>query len=486
MNKLFYGLLLSALLYPTIGQSQNISFADSQVKAICVANWDSNGDGELSKTEAAAVTTLNKVFKDNTSITSFDELKNFTKVTAIAASEFYGCTNLACITLPTKTKTIGAYAFQLCTSLTSINIPSTVTSVAKNPFRNCTSLTSITVNSANTYYDSRDNCNAIIQKSNNALISGCKTTVIPTSVKRINDYAFDGITGITSVNIPEGVTRIGEYALSRNPDLKSIHIPSTVSTVCNYALAYTPGLETIAVSENNTVYDSRENCNAIIETLFNYLVCGCKTTTIPNTVTWIAHGAFFYNTELSNIDIPSSVKRIDNEAFEGCSKLKKIIIPEGVNQLDEYAFANCNKLNKVVIPSTVTIIDWYLFYNSKSITDVYCKIKSPFTIYDTTYPDEVYEKATLHVPTGTKHLYSAMAGWQKFSKIVEEDTPGTNLYDMGDVNNDGVISVSDVMNIVDYILGDNKDIDPSVADYNHDGVVSITDIMSIVDQILNQ
>ena len=487
MNKLFYGLLLSALLYPTIGQSQNISFADSQVKAICVANWDSNGDGELSKTEAAAVTTLNKVFKDNTSITSFDELKNFTKVTSLASQEFYGCTNLTEITLPSKTKTIGAYAFQNCKSLTSIDIPSTVTSISKNPFRGCENLTSITVNSANTYFDARDDCNAIIQKSNNALISGCKTTILPTSVKRINDYAFDGITSLTEVNVPEGVTRIGEYAFARNPNLKRFYVPSTVTNFGNYALANTPGLETIIVSENNTNYDSRNNCNAVIETAFNYLVCGCKTTVIPNTITWIARGAFFFCTSLTNIDIPSSVKRIDNEAFEGCSNLPKIIIPEGIEQLDEYAFSNCKKLKNVVIPSTVTTIDWYLFYNTENITDVYSKISNPTAIYVTTFPDWVFEHATLHVPTGTKQRYTALTGWQKFANIVEETAPGSvlNDYAMGDVNNDGSTSVNDVMGIVDYVLGNSsEDINVAYADVNNDGEVTITDIMSLVDKIL--
>ncbi len=487
MRKTLNGLLTTFLLCPSLATAQNITFADSHVKEICIAYWDTNGDGELSRTEAASVTSLDKVFKDNTTITSFNELKNFTKVTALASQEFYGCTNLSEITLPSKTKTIGSYAFQNCKSLTSIDIPSTVTSISKNPFRGCENLTNITVNSANTYFDARDNCNAIIQKSNNALISGCKTTTFPNSMTRINDYAFDGITSLTEVNIPEGVTKIGEYAFARNPNLKRFYVPSTVTNFGNYALAYTPGLETIVVSENNPNYDSRNNCNAVIETAFNYLVCGCKTTVIPNTITWIARGAFFFCTSLTNIDIPSSVIRIDNEAFEGCSNLPKIVIPEGVEQLDEYAFSNCNKLKNVVIPSTVSIIDWYLFHKSEKITDVYSKITNPTAIYVTTFPDYVFEHATLHVPTGTKQRYTALTGWQNFVNIVEETTPGDviNDYAMGDVNNDGTTSVNDVMGIVDYVLGNtSEDFNWAYADVNHDGEVNIADIMTVVDMVL--
>ena len=105
-----------------------ITFADPNVKVICVANWDTNGDGKLSKTEAAVVTSLGDVFMGNSEITSFDELQYFTGLTTIPDNAFYGCGSLKSIRLPKSLTSIGEYAFEDCTSL------ETVVSFIETPF----------------------------------------------------------------------------------------------------------------------------------------------------------------------------------------------------------------------------------------------------------------------------------------------------------------------------------------------------------------
>ena len=105
-----------------------ITFADPKVKAICVVNWDTSGDGELSKTEAAAVTSLGDVFMGNSEITSFDELQYFTGLTTIPDYAFSGCGSLKSIRLPKSLTSIGEYAFEDCTSL------ETVVSFIETPF----------------------------------------------------------------------------------------------------------------------------------------------------------------------------------------------------------------------------------------------------------------------------------------------------------------------------------------------------------------
>ncbi len=121
-----------------------INFADANVKAICVTNWDKNGNGELEKDEAAAVTSLGEVFKNNTAITSFDELLYFTGLTKISENAFYGCSKLNSVTIPNGVTIICERAFVDCYGLTSITIPEGVTSIGSNAFYNCSGLKSVT------------------------------------------------------------------------------------------------------------------------------------------------------------------------------------------------------------------------------------------------------------------------------------------------------------------------------------------------------
>ena len=161
------------------GHAQNITFADANVKSICVANWDTNGDGELSEAEAAAVTNLGSVFSRRKSIRTFDELRYFTGLTSIGNYAFNTCSSLTSITIPSSLTSIGDYAFYECSGLTSITIPSRVTSIGDYAFFDCRGLTSIT---------------------------------IPSRVTSIGSYAFEFCSGLTSVTIPNSVTSISNSA----------------------------------------------------------------------------------------------------------------------------------------------------------------------------------------------------------------------------------------------------------------------------------
>ena len=201
--------------------------------------------------------------------------------------------NISEVILTDGVTNIGNYAFSYCKGLTSITIPDSVISIGEDTFSG--------------FYDSRDNCNAIIKTKTNTLIRGCQNTIIPDTVVSIDYWAFDYCTGLTSITIPDSVTHIGEWAFQG----------------CS-------GLTSVSVSPDNRVYDSRDNCNAIIETKTNTLIVGCQKTRIPETVTSIGKGAFFGCTGLTSITIPNSVTTISDFAFTDCMGLTSITIPDSV------------------------------------------------------------------------------------------------------------------------------------------------------------
>ena len=152
-------------------------------------------------------------------------------VTSIGVWAFRWCNSLPSITIPSSVTSIGASAFEGCTSLTSITIPNSVTSIGSGITSGCSSLTSIVVEEGNPQYDSRDNCNAIIDKDENMLIAGCKTTVIPSGVTIIGGSAFWGMP-LTSIVIPGSVTLLEDMALAGCSALTDVYclaenVPST-------------------------------------------------------------------------------------------------------------------------------------------------------------------------------------------------------------------------------------------------------------------
>ena len=260
---------------------------------------------------------------------TFDNCSSLTSVVwnakNCASSPFYDLSSqITSFTFGESVEHIPADLCYQMDNLTSITIPNSVTSIGDYAFEGCSSLTSIVVEEGNTVYDSRENCNAIIETASNTLITGCKNTTIPNSVTEIGYAAFRGCTGLTSITIPNSVTSIGRYAFYNCDGLTSITIPNSVTSVGYAAFSSCSSLTSIIVEQANSTYDSRNNCNAIIETATNTLVVGCQTTIIPNSVTSIGERAFYYCDGLTSITIPNSVTSIGSSAFYGCSGLTSI------------------------------------------------------------------------------------------------------------------------------------------------------------------
>lgn len=188
---------------------------------------------------------------------------------------------------------------------------------------------------------------------------GCSdltSVTIPNSVKSIGRGAFSECYGLTSVIIPNGVTNIGVGAFYRCANLTSVTIPSSVTDIGEGAFVGCNGLKLISVSPDNSSFDSRYNCNAIVRKSDNMLICGCKNTIIPRNVKKIGNYAFSDCSGLSSITIPGNVTSIGKWAFSFCTDMVSITIPNSVTSIDDNAFYGCEKLTSIIIPSSVKII----------------------------------------------------------------------------------------------------------------------------------
>ena len=290
-----------------------------------------------------------------------------------------------------KTRTV--YTFY-GTGLTSLTIPKSVTKIGYGAFSGCSALVSIVVEEGNPNYDSRNNCNALIETATATLIKGCNNTVIP-----------------------DGIAVIAYGAFSCCGGLKSIKIPSSVRTIEDYAFYQCsgPNLLSIVVEEGNPNYDSRNNCNALIETATDSLIFGCKNTIIPKDVKAIAPYAFYYCSGMTTITIPNGVKKIEGSTFCKCSDLTTLIIGNSVQLFDSYSIYNC------------------------PIKDIYCyaeQVPDAKGMYGNVAFYFDYSQATLHVPAASIEAYKAEEPWKYFGSIVALTDSDPNPTGITNINSD--------------------------------------------------
>lgn len=377
-------------------------------------------------------------FSNNLNTIYFGE--NVVKVPAYLC---YQRTNLTSLSLPNSVSTIGDYAFEGCTSLSTLNIPSSLTSIGTYAFSGCNGLTAITVDDGNPNYNSKDNCNAIIRTNTNALIVGCRNTIIPNSVTMIDDRSFYNCTGLTSINIPYSVTTIGYEAFYNCTGLNSFSIPESVTSIGAYAFCYCSGLTTVNLPNiTNLGGCAFMHCNSL------------KSVDVGYSLTSINNATFCDCTGLTSVNIGNSVTAIGYEAFGNCTGLTSFVIPESVKSIGAYAFSECSNLTSVTIGKSVTDISYYAFSHCNKLRNIYSKIMNP---ENTTCGNDVFEGVSknyckLYVPQGTSELYQFTAPWNEFLNIIEEGGNGqTNI--KGDVNGDGVVTAADVTAIYDILLG---------------------------------
>ena len=280
-----------------------------------------------------------------------------------------------------KVTGIGDCAFYGCSGLTSVTIPNSVTWIGGRAFY-CCSLTSVT---------------------------------IPNSVTGIGHDAFEGCSGLATVTIPSSVTSIGDSAFSGCSGLQKV-IVEDIAAWCNISF--------------DLYYNSMANPLIYAHHLYSDENTEIKNLVIPNSVTYIAQGAFSQCFGLTSVTIPNSVTSIGSSAFYGCYGLTSVNIPNSVTWIGGSAFSSCSGLTSVTIPNSVTSIGNHAFYGCSGLTSVISLIENPFRIegknsYDKTFDLDIFNNATLYVPKGTIDKYKATEGWKDFLFIEEGDGSGS-------------------------------------------------------------
>ncbi len=228
------------------------------------------------------------------------------------------------------------------------------------------------------------------------------------------EYSSDNYKGLTSATLPVtvtyndttySVTSIGKNAFSNCTSLTSVTIPKSVTSIGMYAFDDCSGLTSIVVERGNTVYDSRENCNALIHTATNTLIRGCQTTTIPNSVTSIGEGAFWGCTGLISITIPNSVTSIGISAFSNCTGLTSITIPNGITDIPRYVFYGCTGLTSVTIPKNIKGIAEFAFYGCSGLASICFLGTTPPTLALDPFDGVPTDSLTVYIPCGTTSAY---------------------------------------------------------------------------------
>lgn len=288
------------------------------------------------------------------------------------------------------------YIFSACNRLTSITIGNNVKNIDNYAFCHCYVLNSVTIGN---------------------------------NVTNIGDYAFQYCSNLTSITIPNSVLSIGNYAFWGCSNLASISISSSVTNIGKYIFSNCYKLKEIIVEEENAKYDSRNNCNAIIETSANKLLYGCKETIIPNSIESIGSCAFLGCSELTSISIPDCVTSIEERAFSGCSGLNSMTIPNSLTNIGEGAFAGCYIIASVTIPNSVTIIGENAFSGCYNLTSVTEEKETPPSIFNNSFSNRT--NATLYVPYGCKTAYEAADYWNEFKEILELSPSALTISSVG-------------------------------------------------------
>lgn len=366
----------------------------------------------------------------------------------IAEGAFYECYELETVVIPSSVKSIGVEAFGFCSNLTSITIPQSVTSIEEGTFISCDSLKRIVVEEGNAVYDSRDNCNAIIETKTNTLIYGCQNTVIPSSVTSIADSAFLECNNMQSIRIPSSVSKIGEYSFLGCENMQSVIIPSSVTSIGEGAFEECENLTIYSFKKSKAeIYAEKESLSFLEIKEREYEVKGNiyilseegNLTIKGKAVVDDSWKDYIEKSLVQEVIIEEGIQKIGTSAFEGCRNVKRITLPESLLKIEWNAFGQCISLHSINIPDSVMSIGGAAFWECINLEEI--SIPSNLTgIQDNTF-DTCTNLKCIRIPKSVSEIgENAFYGCDGICKIEVEEG---NLYYDSRENCNAIIRTED-------------------------------------------
>ena len=295
---------------------------------------------------------------------SLKSVKLPTAITSIERNTFENCSSLTSVHLPDSIVSIGEEAFKFCSELVEVNIPDRVVSIGRSAFVDCFSLSAVNIPKGVEIvpYECFCNCYSLekvelygVKKIEVRAFGSCRSlkyVEFPNTLTEICIWAFQDCISLISINLPESLHSLPEDVFSDCESLEEIYIPKNLVNIERITFPAGPSLQSIKVSPENPRYDSRENCNAIIETETNRLILTSEMTVIPDSVESIGASSF-HESSLSTVRLPDGVREIEDYAFFNSSSLVTIYIPDSVTHIGLNAFENCSSLEEIYFQGTI-------------------------------------------------------------------------------------------------------------------------------------
>ena len=383
----------------TISQEPDeaIAFEDSKTKQICVSNWDTNNDGELSILEASRVQSIGQVFKEST-IKSFNEFRYFVSVTEVGYLSFFS-SSIKEIIFPEGITIVGQEAFTYCRSLSSLVFNEKLVEIGSWAFSDCNSLSIIN---------------------------------LPESLQTLGDQAFDA-TPVAKVFIPDSVVNLGSNPFSKCILLEEI------------------GGKYSAPDKRCLIKDGK---------LLSFAAKGITKYSFSSEVKEVADRVFLGLSSLEELSFPSDTHTFGEMAFEGCTSLRRVTLENqgaGVTQLGSRLFQQCSSLSefditkaknltelpnrlfygcyslkRFTIPKSIEIIRNQAFIFCSSLLSVDCLPIEPPLLYSTySGKSDVFEgtpsNMKIYVNSGSVDSYKNAFTWLDYANRIQAMSQPTNV-----------------------------------------------------------